>query len=522
MGMNNKTKLRKFHGACWDEQLIFEQSVPGERGILVPQPEADLENLPGATSLGAMQRKEAPLLPEINQMKVNRHYMRLSQETSCAVDLSLNISEGTCTMKYSPKIQEHMTRLPGINDLHPLQDPDTIQGLLEIYYDTEKFLSAISGLDAFSFQPGGGGQAIYTAGSIMRAYHRSQGNLQKDEIVTTSFSHPVDAATPASNGFKVITLLPDEEGYPDIEALKQVVNEHTAGIFITNPEDTGLYNPRIREYVDAVHGVGGLCFYDQANANGMLGITRAREAGFDMCHFNLHKTFSAPHGSYGPACGAVGCRQFLEPFLPLPRVGFNGGKYTLDYDRSQSIGMVRSFIGNAAVVMKAYMWIRTLGADGLKAAAIAAVLNNNYMEKNLRATKGISIWYGKNRRRLEQVRYAWDVLKNDTGYGTDDINLRIQDFGIPDYWMAHPPYLVPEPMTLEPCESYSKEDMDEYLAVLKEAAREAYEEPEIYEKHPPFNTVAHAPAIPQVEKEEDLAVSWRLYKRNMESRIIPK
>ena len=522
MGMNKDTKLRKFHGASWDEQLVFEQSVPGERGILIPAAEDDLQALPGEGVLGEYARKKDPELPEINQMKVNRHYMRLSQETTCAVDLTLNISEGTCTMKYSPKVQEHLALTPQLNEIHPLQDPETMQGLLQIYYETEQYLKAISGLDAFTFQPGGGGQAIYTAGSLMRAYHRDMGNTEKNEIVTTSFSHPVDSATPATNGFKVITLPPDDKGYPDLDALKAVVNEHTAGLFITNPEDTGLYNSHIKEYVDTVHAVGGLCFYDQANVNGMFGIARAREAGFDMCHFNLHKSFSAPHGSYGPACGATGCRDFLEKYMPLPRVTFDGEKYGLDYDRDMSIGQVRSFLGNAGVVFKTFMWIRTLGPDGLRNAAICSVLNNNYMEKNLRETKGIKIFYGEGKTRLEQVRYSWDTLKNDTGFGTDDVNNRIQDFGIPDYWLTHPPYITPEPMTLEPCESYSKEDMDEYIAVLREASREAYEEPEIYEKQPPFNAVVRVPQIPEVEKLEDLACTWRLYKKNMADRIVQK
>lgn len=520
MGMNSITKLRKFHAARWDEQLVFEQSVPGERGILVPQAEADLQNLPGSESVGALKRKKSPDLPEMNQMKVNRHYMRLSQEASCAVDLTLNISEGTCTMKYSPKVQEHMATSPLINEVHPLQHPDTMQGILELYYKAGECFKAISGLDYFSFQPGGGSQAMYAAGSVIRAYHRANGHPEKDEIITTAFSHPVDSATPAANGFKVITLMPDAEGYPDLDALRAAANERTAGLFITNPEDTGLYNKRIREYVKIIHDVGGLCFYDQANANGMLGITRAKEAGFDMCHFNLHKSFSAPHGSYGPASGAVGCKEFLKPFMPVPQIGFDGDKYTLDYDCPQSIGVIRSYLGNTAVVMKAYMWIMQLGAEGLRAAAIGAVLNNNYMESLLRKIRGISIKYGENKRRLEQIRYSWDILKEETGIGTDEINYRVQDFGIPDYWTAHPPYLIPEPMTLEPAESYNKEDIDEYVAVLREASREAYDEPEIYEKMPPFNAVAHRPLWPMVEKEEDNACTWRLYKKNVEDRVV--
>lgn len=511
MVMNSETKLRKFHGAAWDEQLIYEQSVPGERGILVPQAEKELASLPGSEVLGTYKRAVAPNLPEMNQMKVNRHYMRLSQMIQGAVDLSINISEGTCTMKYSPKVQEHMARVPQISEVHPLQDPATMQGILKIYYETEQYIKAISGLDAFSFQFGGGGQAIYTAGSIMRAYHREHGNINKDEIITTIFSHPVDGATPKANGFKVITLLPDKEGYPDLEALKGAVSERTAGLFITNPEDTGLYNSRIAQYVETVHAVGGLCFYDQANANGMLGIARAREAGFDMCHFNLHKTFSAPHGSYGPAAGALGCRDFLAKYLPVPRVSFDGAQYYLDHGSPESIGRVRSFLGNAGVILRAYMWIRQHGPEGLREAAIISVLNNNYLQQAVESIPGTTRYYGEGKRRLEQVRYSWEQLKKDTGYGTDDINARILDFGIPDYFPSHSPYIVPEPMTLEPCESYSKEDLDEYIAVLREAAREAYEEPKLYAQQPPFNTSSHA-AVP-VSGPAANATTWRIYKK---------
>ena len=518
MAMNKETKLRKYHGAQWDEELVFDLSVPGERGILVPEAEADLADLPGASELGSLARKEAPGLPEVNQHKVVRHYTRLSQEASSSVDATLDISEGTCTTKYNPKVQDACANL--LNEIHPLQDTSTMQGLLEMFYETEQYLKAISGLDAFSLQPGAGGAAVYTAGAIMRAYHRDKGNDQKTEIITTSFSHPVDSATPAHNGFKVITLPPDEEGYPSLEALKAAVNEKTAGLFITNPEDTGLYNARIKEYVDTIHENGGLCFYDQANANGMLGVTRAREAGFDLCHFNLHKTFAAPHGCFGPACGAIGCRDFLAKYLPVPHVVYDGENYDLDYDCPDSIGKVRSFFGNAGVVARAYMWIRTLGPDGLKAAAICAVLNNNYLEKALRETRGIKMYYGEGKRRLEQVRYSWQTLKEETGFGLDEVTKRVMDFGIPDVFMSHPPYLVPEPMTLEPSDSYDKDDLDEYIAVMREASREAYEEPELL-RGAPWNVAIHRRTIPMVEDTADLACTLRTYKKNMADRINP-
>jgi len=515
--MDNKkqTKLRKIHGAYWDEGLIFEQSVPGERGVLVPQPEKGVDTMLGEQVLGKLSRKKAPFLPELNQMKVNRHYMRLSQEVQDAVDLSINVCEGTCTMKYSPKIQEHMSRLPEINDVHPLQDPDTMQGVLEVVYKVGEFLQEVSGMDKFSLQPAAGGHAIFTAASIMRAYHRDKGNTQKTEIITTSFSHPVDAATPKTNGFSIITLPPDKNGFPDLDALKDAISEKTAGLFITNPEDTGLYNPRISEYVDLIHSVGGLCFYDQANANGMLGIARAKEAGFDMCHFNVHKTFSAPHGSYGPGAGALGCKEFLIPYLPIPRVEFNGEKYILNSDYPKSIGKVKMFFGNTGVLLKAYMWIHQLGAEGLKEVAKVSVLNNNYVEHFLRQIKGITMYYGEGSTRLEQVRYSWEQLKEDTGVGTEGPYCRLLDFGIPDYWMSHPPFYVPEPMTIEPCESYNKDDLDEFIGALKECAREAYEEPEIYANIPPFNTTVRCTEIAVVEKPEQQGMTWRLYNKNI-------
>ncbi len=262
----------------------------------------------------AMRRREPPRLPEMSQVHVLRHYVRLSQE-NLGADLNVDVGQGTCTMKYSPKVNDQLARSPKVAELHPWQDEDTVQGILEILYRFEQILKAISGMDRFSFQPGAGSAAIYTNVSIIRAYHRARGQAaQRDEIITTIFSHPSNAACAKTAGFKVITLYPDEDGYPDLEALKAAVSERTAGLLITNPEDTGIFNPKIEEFVALVHAAGGLCAYDQANANGILGITRARDAGFDLCHFNLHKTFSAPHGCGGPAVGAVGVTPGSGPF----------------------------------------------------------------------------------------------------------------------------------------------------------------------------------------------------------------
>lgn len=521
MGRDNQTLLRKFHQARWDEEIICEMSVPGERGILVPKAEAGIQDAVGeglSVIPDNLRRKKPAALPEVNQMKVNRHFMRLSQET-LGTDVNIDISQGTCTMKYSPKVQEHLAaRNPGMTEIHPLQDEDTIQGILEMYYKLEQFLKEISGLDYFSLQPGGGAHAVFTNASIIRAYHAAGGDDKRDEIITTMFSHPCDAATPATAGYKVITLMPDDSGYPDLEAMKAALSERTAGIFITNPEDTGIYNPRIEEYVKAAHDVGALCSYDQANANGMLGIARAREAGFDLCHFNVHKTFSSPHSCMGPAMGAQGVRAELAKFLPVPRVEFDGKKYYLDYNRPESIGRVRSFYGNAPVVLKAYAWIMQHGTDGLREVAECSVLNNNYMEKKLREIPGVVVWYAEGKRRLEQVRYSWEKLQKDTGVGTDDVNRRIADYGLQHYWPSHHPWIVPEPFTLEPCESYSKDDIDEYVAVLRQVSKEAYEDPE-FVKNAPYNSVIHKVPAPSIDEPERIVVTWRQYKKKKKKGI---
>ena len=485
--MTREIKLRNYHAQVWEEPLLMDLSVKGQRGILVPGAEEEIQSLVGdAAGLipAGMRRTRPPDLPEVAQPQVVRHYTRLSQMTM-GNDVSNDIGVGTCTMKYSPKINEQLCGLPEMADLHPDQDESTVQGTLEILYKTRSFLKEISGMDEISFQPASGGQAIYTAAAIVRAYHEANGEGRKrNQVITTIFSHPVDAACPATVGYEVITIMPDKEGHPDFEALKAAVSERTAALMITNPEDTGLYNPRIDEFVRLVHEAGGLCFTDQANANGVLGKARAADAGFDMCHFNLHKTFSSPHGGMGPGCGALAVREKLAKFLPVPVVTFDGTRYRLDYDRPNSIGKVRDFYGNVPVVLRTYAWIMSLGAKGLEMVAETAVLNNNYLEKLLLAIPGVSESYGEGKIRLDQIRFSWQKLTAETGVTSEDIERRMTDFGLQAYWMSHHPQVIPEPFTPEPTESYSKEEIDYWAAVMKEIAREARENPEMVKSSP--------------------------------------
>ena len=512
MGMDLDKKLRKFHQAKWDEPIIFELSQPGERGVLMPKADPAIESEVGdgiSTLPSNMIRKELPALPELGQMQVVKHYLRLSQE-NLGADLNVDIGQGTCTMKYSPKINDRFATSPKFTAMHPLQPEETAQGILEIIHKLDLFLREISGLDRFSFQPGGGSHAILGMASMVRAYHQAAGEGEKrDEIITTIFSHPSDYSAATVLGYKVINLYPNADGSPDIDALKAAVSDRTAALLITNPEDTGIFNSRIAEFTKAVHDVGGLCGYDQANANGILGITRAREAGFDLCFFNLHKTFSSPHGCGGPGSGALGATEALKDFLPAPLVDFDGSKYFLDYDLPNTIGKIRSFYGVMPAVVKAYSWIRALGASGLREVARVAVLNNNYLFKKVMEIRGASAPYAQGRHRIEQVRYSWEKLFNETGVGTWDITSRLADFGM-HMWSSHHPFIVPEPMTLEPTESYSKAELDEYIAVLTQVSKEAYENPELV-KTAPHNSVTHQPGHDTLDDPEKWAVTWRSY-----------
>jgi glycine dehydrogenase subunit 2 len=514
MGIKKKTGVRNFHQAKWDEPIIFELSNSGERGILMPEIEEEIESSIG-DGLSAlpqnMRRKNTPALPELGQMQVLKHYLRLSQQ-NLGADLNVDIGQGTCTMKYSPKVNEQLAASPKLTELHPFQDEETVQGILEILYHLDLFLREISGMNRFSVQPASGSQAILTMASIVEAYHASRGESDKrDELITTIFSHPSDAAAAAVKGYKVITLYQNEDGLPDLEALKVAVSDRTAGLFITNPEDTGIFNPLIAEFTSMVHDAGGLCGYDQANANGILGITRAREAGFDLCFFNLHKTFSAPHGCGGPASGALGVTEQLAAYLPVPLVEYNGEKFGLNYDVPQSIGKVRDFYGSIPVIMKAYAWIRSLGSEGLKDVARTAVLNNNYLFKKVMQIRGASAPYAKGRHRIEQVRYSWENLTNETGITTEDVTNRMIDFGF-HMWSSHHPFIVPEPFTLEPTESYAKTELDEYIAGLQTVSEEAYENPDDV-KNAPHHSVVHKIDNSWLDDPQKWAVTWRAYQK---------
>jgi glycine dehydrogenase subunit 2 len=514
--MSTTTRLRPFHQAAWNEPLLHEQSSPGERGLQVPETEPAIAAAVGdgiSVIPPALRRSAPPALPELSQPTVLRHFLRLSQETLGA-DIDIHLGLGTCTMKYSPKVNEALVRSHKVTHMHPWQADDTAQGILEAMYRLERMICEISGMERASFQPGGGSQAVFANARMIAACQAARGQGHRDEIITTVFSHPCDGAGPATAGYKLITLYPGPDGLPALDALKAALSERTAGLMITNPEDTGIFNPEIDRMVALVQEAGGICHYDQANANGILGITRARDAGFDLCQFNLHKTFSSPHCSMGMPVGVSAVSAELAPYLPTPVVEFDGERYRLDDDRPQSIGKVRAFHGVPATVVRSYAWVLALGAEGLREVAEIAVLNNNYLARKLEGVPGLDVSYaeGNGAHRLEQIRYSWQRLHEETGITTMELARRTNDFGVAQYFPSHEPWVIAEPMTLEPAETVSRADLDTYAAVIAQVAREAYEDPELVRSAPHSAAVHYIDPAP-MDDPARWALTWRAWRR---------
>jgi glycine dehydrogenase subunit 2 len=504
---------RKYHAAVWSEPTVMELGYAGRRGVLVPPVEQEIIDRVGdLASLVSerARRKRAPVLPEMTEFEVLRHYLRLSQQTLGMMGVDLF---GSCTMKYNPVLGESLARLPEIREVHPLQDESTIQGLLAMHFEFDLILRELSGLDRFIFQAGGGADAAFLSVCVTRAYHESRGELaQRDEIITTIQSHPCNSATAAAGGFKVITLPLEESGYPSVEALRAAVSDRTAALMVNNPDDMGIYNPHIAEWVKVVHDVGGLCFYDHANFNGVMGKIRAREIGFDACMFMLHKTFGAPKGGGGPAVGAYGCTKELEPFLPGPLVNNDNGYFRLD-DPAEGIGKVREYLGNIPQIFKAYGWTRAMGGEGIDQASNISVLACNYIDARLTKIRGVSKSHPHlTGYRMEMTRYSLATLTADTGVTVIDVQNRMTDFGIDAMWLSHEPWIVPEPFTPEAGESWSKEDIDEWIDVLAYVCAEAYESPEIV-RMSPHNQVTHRSDTSRLEDVANWATTWRAYQR---------
>ena len=505
-------KLPQFHAARWDEPVVMDMGRPGARGQLFPAPEPEVAQAAGHSPIpAALARKDRPALPEITEFEAQRHYLHLSQMTLGMMGVSLF---GTCTMKYNSKTAEAATLRPELAAVHPYQHPDTLQGVLEIIHDFDGILRELSGMDQFIFQAGGGADAAYTMTAVARAYWADRGMLgQRTEMVTSIQAHPCNPATAAAAGFTVVNLPLEENGYPSLDALKAAVGPKTALVMINNPDDMGIYNPEIKEWVRVAKEAGALCFYDHANFNGVMGKLCARELGFDACMFMLHKTFGAPKGGGGPAVGAYGCSDDLAPYLPVPVVTLRDGRYALDTDRPKSAGKIREYWGNVPQVVKAYAWARAMGADGINMASDISVVANNYMDAKLGQIPGLAISHPDiGVRRMEMTRWSLAPLTAETGIGTVDFANRMADYGIDPWWMSHEPWIVPEPFTPEAGELWSKEDIDHWIAVVAQIAQEARETPELVKTAPHNQPIAQVKGA-AFEDPALWAMTWRAWLR---------
>ena len=506
------SRLPDFHAAKWDEPVVMEMGRPGGRGQIFPAPEDEIIDSVGDDLIpGPMARRDRPELPEITEFEAQRHYLHLSQMTLGMMGVSLF---GTCTMKYNSKTSEFATLRPELAEVHPYQHPDTLQGVLGILHEFDGILQSLSGMDQFIFQAGGGADAAYTMTALARAYWADKGMLgQRTEMVTSVQSHPCNPATAAAAGFKVVNLPLEENGYPSLDALKAAVSEKTALIMLNNPDDMGIYNPEIKEWVRVAKEAGALCFYDHANFNGVMGKLSARELGFDACMFMLHKTFGAPKAGGGPAVGAFGCSDELAPYLPTPVVVKDGDTYRLDEDRPKSAGKVREYWGNVPQVVKAYAWARGMGAEGIQLASDISVVANNYMDKRLSQIPGLAKSNpGVTQHRMEMTRWSLGPLAEETGVGTVDFANRMADYGIDPWWMSHEPWIVAEPFTPEAGELWSKEDIDLWIDVIAQIAEEARSTPDMVKSAPHNQPVAQVKGD-VFEDPTQWAMTWRAYKR---------
>ena len=450
-------------------KLLFERSRAG-RGMEY-LPECDT---PVVEFDPALLREEAPRLPELSEVDLDRHYTELAKQTHGVNDGFYPL--GSCTMKYNPSVNEQLAALSGFADIHPEQPVETVQGALEVLWRTEQLLCEICGMDAATLQPAAGAHGEYTGLMLIRAYHADRGELaQRTQIVVPDSAHGTNPASAVMAGFKVVSVASNEHGGVDLDALRAAVGPQTAGLMLTNPNTLGLFDPNILEITRIVHDAGGLCYYDGANLNAIMGHSRPGDMGFDCMHVNLHKTFSTPHGGGGPGSGPVGCKDFLAKYLPSRLVVRNDdGTFGLTRPDT-SVGYVRSYFGNFGVVVRALAYLLSLGAEGVAEASANAVLNANYLMRKL-ADGGYTMAFGETSCMHE---FVIDVgpLKDETGVSAMDVAKRSLDFGIHPPTMYFP-LIVHEALMVEPTETESVETLDEAAELFLNILAEARECPE--------------------------------------------
>ena len=445
-------------------KLLFERSRAGRGSDLLPACD-----VPVVTYDQGLLRAEAPRLPEMAEVDLSRHYTELAKQTHGVNDGFYPL--GSCTMKYNPRVNEEAAAQPGFTQLHPLQPVETVQGALEVIHTAEKMLCEITGMDGMTFQPAAGAHGEYTGLLLIRKYHQSRGDTARTKIIVPDSAHGTNPASATMAGFKVVSVPSNEQGGVDLDALRKAVGPDTAGLMLTNPNTVGLFDPNILEITQIIHDAGGLCYYDGANLNAIMGHVRPGDMGFDCVHLNLHKTFSTPHGGGGPGSGPVGCKAVLAQFLPSPHAEEKDGKFAFATPE-HTMGQVRSFYGNFLVVVKALAYLITLGKEGIPEASAGAVLNANYLMKQLAGAYDMSY----DTQCMHEFVMTLQGLAHDTGVTAMDVAKRLLDFGMHPPTMYFP-LIVHEALMVEPTETESMETLDEaarvFLDILAEAKTDA-------------------------------------------------
>jgi glycine dehydrogenase subunit 2 len=478
-------------------KLIFEISKEGRKAYSLPKcdiPETNLEELIPQK----LRREKEYILPEVSEVDVIRHYTLLSNK-NYGLDTGF-YPLGSCTMKYNPKINEDMASNPHFSEVHPYQSENTVQGNLELMYDLTKMLDEIVGMDGFTLQPAAGAHGELTGLMIIKAYHEARGDFGRRKIIVPDSAHGTNPASASVANFEVVEIKSDEKGAVDLENLKAVLGNDIAGLMLTNPSTLGLFEENISAIAKLVHEAGGLLYYDGANTNAIMGITRPGDMGFDVVHLNLHKTFATPHGGGGPGSGPVGVKKELIPFLPAPVIEKQDNKFVLNYDKPLSIGRVKSFYGNFGVMVRAYTYILTMGNEGLKKASEMAVLNANYVKEKLKD-------YYMTLDKVCKHECVLGGLKDaDHAISTLDVAKRLIDYGY------HPPtiyfpLIIDSAIMIEPTETESLETLDAFIEAMITIAKEAKENPELL-KNAPHNTVVRR--LDEVKAARTPILRWKV------------
>ena len=444
-------------------KTIFEQGALGHGLSLLPACDVPVVTL-------APARKKPLHLPQVSENELIRHYTALSHRVHGMNDGFYPL--GSCTMKYNPKVNEALAALPGFARLHPLQPEQTAQGALELLYETGKLLGEVTGMDAFTLQPAAGAHGEFTGLLLIKAYHLARGDVSRTEIIVPDSAHGTNPASSVMAGFRVVNIPSGADGCVDLAALRAAVGPQTAGLMLTNPNTVGIFDKNILEITKIIHDAGGLCYYDGANLNAVMGVVRPGDMGFDCIHLNLHKSFATPHGGGGPGAGAVGCKEFLKKYMPGPLVVEKDGKYGFAYPE-KSIGRVKMFYGNFDVVVRALTYVLTLGKSGIREAAMNAVLNANYMRVRLKDT--FTMAYDEIC--MHEFVMSLVDLHKETGVSALDLAKGMLDFGLHPPTMYFP-LIVHEALMIEPCETESKETMDEVCGIYCKLFELAHSDPE--------------------------------------------